>query len=56
VLVVEYDADLQTDLITSDVCELWEGLDGDINSLLDESVDEQWRQGELSVGRNEHTS
>ena len=55
-LVVEYDADLQTDLIASNVCELWEGLDGDIDGSLDESIDEQWRQGDLPVGRNEHTS
>jgi hypothetical protein len=56
VLVVEYDGDLQTDLITSDVCELREGLDGDIDGSLDESIDEQWRRGVLSVERNEHTS
>jgi hypothetical protein len=56
VLVVEYDADLQTDLITSDVCKLREGLDSDVDGPLDESIDEQWRQGELPVGRNEHTS
>jgi hypothetical protein len=36
VLVVEYDVDLQTDLITSDGCELREGLDGDIDGSLDD--------------------
>ena len=34
-LVVEYDADLQTDLIASSVFELREGLDGDIDGSLD---------------------
>ena len=34
-LVVEYDGDLQTDLIASSVFELREGLDGDIDGSLD---------------------
>ena len=34
-LVIEYDGDLQTDLIASSVFELREGLDGDIDGSLD---------------------
>jgi len=40
VLVAKRNADLQTDPVAIDVFELWEGLDGDIDGSLDESIDQ----------------
>jgi hypothetical protein len=40
VLVAELDADLQTDPVAFDVCEPREGLDGEIDGSLDESVNQ----------------
>ncbi len=54
-LVVEYDGDLQTDLIASSVFELREGLDGNIDGSLDDQSMSNGGEGVLLVGRKEGT-
>ncbi len=40
VLVVELDVDLQMDLVAFNICEPQEGLDGEIDGSLDESINQ----------------